>query len=214
MRDVPASELKQLPKRVRLFPLPGTILLPRAVINLNIFEPRYLAMLRDAVAGDRTIAMIQPRSEDHSELYEIGTLGQISRFSKTDDGRFLIALTGISRFRIVEEVQSNELWREAVVSYDGFPDDSAARLAALAGVERAHLEEALRQYLDDQELTTNWESIRTADDEGLVASLCLACPFQVVERQALLEAPGLAERANMLSTLMHFAMDDRSEWMQ
>lgn len=205
--------LEDMPERVRLFPLPGTILLPRAVLNLNIFEPRYLAMVRDAMAGDRIIAMIQPRSEDHSDLYEVGTIGRISEFQETDDGRFLIALTGLRRFRLVEELHIDTPWREAQADYGGFPDDSG-NLSALAGVERAHLEEALRQYLSEQNLTTNWESIRTADDEGLVATLCLACPFQAAERQALLEAPGLKERADVLSTLMALATDDSSEWMQ
>lgn len=213
----PPVSMAELPGRVRLFPLSGTILLPRAVLPLNIFEPRYLAMVRDAMAGDRLIGMVQPVTglpEKRPELYDVGSIGRITQFSETGDGRYLISLTGIARFRIVAELPVTTPYRQAEVDHAAFAADwePAAPLAAPA---RAALEQALRDYLDRLDLSADWDAVKSADDESLVNTLSLVCPFQPAERQALLEAPALADRTETLTTLMQFAPGpDQDETLQ
>ena len=203
----PFATIGDLPDVIPVFPLSGAILLPRAVLPLNIFEPRYLAMTRDAMAGDRVIGIVQPKGDERSgppELFATGGLGRITRFSETGDGRFLIALTGLIRFRIESELQVATPYRQVRADYAPFVHDwdPAPPLPAAA---RAGLEESLRAYLDTQNLTADWEAVRGADDEGLVSTLASVCPFEILERQALLEAPDLAARSDMLAALMRFA---------
>ena len=203
----PPASLSDLPRRVRLFPLGGAILLPRAVMPLNIFEPRYLAMVRDAMADDHVIAIVQPRGdmqEERPPLFDIGTAGRITQYSETGDGRYLIALTGLARFRIVEELGVTTAYRQAVVVYAPFADDWGPA-DPLAPAARAALEATLRSYLEAQGLSADWEAVKSADDESLVNTLSVVCPFVPAERQALLEAQRLPERAATLTTLMSFA---------
>jgi Lon protease-like protein len=196
-----------LPPTLRVFPLEGAVLFPRAVLPLNIFEPRYLAMTRDAMAGDQLIGIIQPR--DHGPgltpgLFGVGGLGRISRFSETGDGRFLIALTGLIRFRVADELAVTTPYRQVRADYGPYLADwdPAPPIGAQA---REGLEAALRTYLATQELSADWDAIRGADDESLVHTLAAVCPFDGLERQALIEAPDLAARTAMLTTLMSFA---------
>ncbi len=201
------TSIADLPGRIRLFPLGGAILLPRAVMPLNIFEPRYLEMVRDAMAGDRTIGIIQPRGDgqgDEPELFEVGGLGRITQFSETGDGRFLIALTGLIRFRITDELSVTTPWRQAMTSYAAFATD-LSEPKDLEEPVRSSLETVLRQYLDAQDLSADWDAVSAAEDENLVNTLSVVSPFGAAERQALLEAPDLAARADTLTTLMRFA---------
>ncbi len=198
-----------LPAAVPVFPLSGALLLPRGVLPLNIFEPRYLAMVKDAMAAtgaaNRIIGIIQPRFDgDPPPLYDVGCLGRISDFRETDDGRMLIALTGISRFRIQAELDRTTLYRQVMADYDGFGDDRDDP-EPLAAAARAGLEDVLRVYLDTQGLSADWEAVTTADDESLVTTLASVCPFDPAEKQALLEADDLADRAGTLTALMTFA---------
>ncbi len=198
-----------LPAAVPVFPLSGALLLPRGVLPLNIFEPRYLAMVRDAMAAtgaaNRIIGIIQPRYDgDPPPLYEVGCLGRISDYRETDDGRILIALTGISRFRIHAELDRTTLYRQVMADYDGFGDDRDEP-EALAAAARAGLEDVLRVYLDAQGLSADWDAVKSADDESLVTTLASVCPFDPAEKQALLEADDLADRAGTLTALMTFA---------
>lgn len=195
-----------LPAQIPLFPLAGTVLLPRATLPLNIFEPRYLAMVKDAMASNRLVGIIQPRdaAEPLPQLYEIGGVGRITQFAETGDGRFLIALTGLQRFRIRHELTTDKPYREIAADYDAFvgdwrePDPLPAAL-------RADLENSLRAYLDSQDLSADWDAVGSADDESLVHTLATVCPFETAEKQALLEATNLRERTLTLSTLMAFA---------
>jgi Lon protease-like protein len=196
-----------LPTVVRVFPLSGAILLPRAVLPLNIFEPRYLAMTRDAMATDRLIAIVQPREaegRDPPPLFEVGSIGRITRFSETGDGRFLIALTGLIRFRVASELAVTTPYRQVTADYSPFRLDWDPP-APLGEGGRARVETALRAYLRAQELSADWEAVANADDESLIHTLAAVCPFDLLERQALLEAPDLAARAETLATLMTFA---------
>ncbi len=202
-----------LPVAVPVFPLTGALLLPRGVLPLNIFEPRYLAMVRDAMAAtgaaNRIIGIIQPRGQGDDdgtppELYGVGCLGRISDYRETDDGRILIALTGVSRFRIQAELDRTTLYRQVMADYHGFRGDRGEP-EPLAAVARAGLEQVLRSYLDDQGLSADWEAVRAADDEALVTTLASVCPFDPAEKQALLEASDLPDRAATLTALMTFA---------
>jgi Lon protease-like protein len=206
MQANPPASLADLPTRVRLFPLSGTILLPRAVMPLNIFEPRYLAMVRDAMATDQMIAIIQPRDPeaDPPALFRIGCTGKITQYSETGDGRFLIALTGLARFRLEDELPATTPYRQASVAYAPFAADWSPA-EPLAATARADLESTLRAYLEAQGLSADWEAVKSADDESLVNTLSVVCPFAFAERQALLEAQTLPMRASTLATLMRFA---------
>ena len=204
-----SEALEPLPAAVPVFPLTGAVLLPRGVLPLNIFEPRYLAMVKDAMAAtgaaNRMIGMIQPKSAgDPPPLYKIGCLGRITEYRETDDGRILITLVGISRFRVSAELERDTLYRQVMTDYHGFADDRAEE-ESLDATSRASLEDALRPYLDARGLAADWEAVQSADDEGLVTALAGALPFDPPEKQALLEAPTLADRAQTLATLMSFA---------
>ncbi|MEM1104719.1 MAG: LON peptidase substrate-binding domain-containing protein [Pseudomonadota bacterium] len=200
----------ELPEVLPLFPLPGALLLPRGRLPLNIFEPRYLSMIDDALGGDRLIGMIQPlRSSGESsigpELYEVGCAGRLTSFSETADGRYLITLTGLVRFRIVETLSTITPYRQARVDWDDFSvdltpadDDDVPDRAGLLAV--------LKDYLKAQQLEADWETIEDAPCETLINSLAMICPFDPKEKQALLEAPALADRAQTLLALMEFAL--------
>jgi len=199
----------ELPPAIRVFPLAGAVLFPRAVMPLNIFEPRYLAMTRDAMAGDRLIGIIQPRGGPQGAppgLFDVGGLGRITRFAETGDGRFLIALTGILRFRVTRELPVVTPYRQVEVDYAPYLGDWDPP-PALGDEPRAALEAALRAWLDQQDMSADWEAVRGADDESLVHTLAAVCPFESLERQALIEAPDLGARADMLTTLLRFAGD-------
>jgi Lon protease-like protein len=194
-----------LPVQLPVFPLAGALMLPRAHLPLNIFEPRYLAMVRDAMAGHRMIGMVQPKEVAvRPALFEVGGVGRITQFAETDDGRYLIVLTGVSRFKILNELEVSTPYRQTIVRYDCFPSDREPQ-PALTRALRKRLEDRLKAYLESQDLSADWDSIRKADDESLINTLSGVCPFDPIERQALLEAPALADRADTLIALMEFA---------
>lgn len=206
-----SASSSDLPGVVRLFPLPGVILLPHVQLPLQIFEPRYLAMTAEALASDQLIAIIQPRDDAAPPaLYEVGTLGRISASSEAGDGRLLITLTGINRFRLLAEPAATTPWRQGEADYAAFAGDRNPA-APLAPASRADLESTLRQYLLAQDLSADWEVIHSADDESLVHSLATVCPFSNAERQALLESADFAARARVLTTLMRFASGDPAD---
>lgn len=195
-----------LPAEIPVFPLAGALMLPRAELPLNIFEPRYLAMVRDAMDGDRLIGMIQPRdSTEPPPLYDVGGLGRITQFAETGDGRFLITLVGLTRFRVEREIEGASPYRRVVADYSPYAGDWREAEPLPAAV-RADLENSLRAYLDTQGLSADWDAVSSADDESLVNTLTAVCPFDVAEKQALVEAETLRDRASVLSTLMAFAL--------
>jgi Lon protease-like protein len=188
---------------IPVFPLPGALLLPRGQMPLNIFEPRYLAMVDDALrSGQRLIGMIQPDTAhpgtpDKPQLFNIGCVGRITQFAETGDGRYLIQLTGISRFRIAQELPVTTPYRQCRVSYVPFADDFVARKGEEA-VDRAALLEALSAFLKANKLKADWEGIENAPNEALVNALAMMSPYGPAEKQALLEAPDLKTRAEIL----------------
>ncbi len=198
-----------LPGTIPVFPLPGALMLPRARLPLHIFEPRYLAMLDDTMkTSHRLIGMVQPREvpgSDEKRLHSIGCAGRLTQFSETEDGRYMITLSGISRFRVQQEVTGFTPYRRCDVSWDGFSAD-------LAGPEhdtsfqREPFLDLLGRYFEALSLSTDWDSLKEADDELLINSLSMLCPFDPEEKQALLEAPSLSTRRETLVTLLEFAL--------
>lgn len=194
-----------LPEILPLFPLPGALLLPRGLIPLNIFEPRYIAMLDDALRTDRMIGMIQPdpsRGENLGlpALYTVGCAGRITQFSETGDGRYLIQLTGVSRFRLREELAGDTPFRRAKVDFTPFEGDLQPSLGE-DDVDRAAILAALKDFSQAHGIGIDWENVNEAANEALVNALSMMAPFGTAEKQALLEAPDLAGRGAMLVAL-------------
>lgn len=197
---------EDLPAEFPVFPLPGALLLPRGKLPLNIFEPRYLAMVEDALAAGRMFGMIQPdpnasTGETEPGLFRIGCLGRLSSFSETDDGRYLITLTGLARFTIAAQLPMRRGYRRVRGDFTPWLADLDLSPHPL-GVERETLLAALRGYFVGRKIDANWDAIRRMPDEALVVTLAMACPFEPVEKQALLEAPGDAERGATLLALL------------
>ena len=197
-----------LPDTIPVFPLPGALLLPRSRLPLQIFEPRYLAMLDDVLkTSHRLIGMIQPvpGMGDDAPLHDVGCAGRLTAFNETPDGRYMITLTGISRFRVEREADGFSPYRRCNVSWKTF-DRDLGPAEHDTQLDRPVFLEMLHRYLEDQELNTDWESLKTAEDEMLINSLSMLCTFEPEERQALLEAPTLTQRRETLETLLEYAL--------
>jgi uncharacterized protein len=192
-----------LPAVIPVFPLPGALLLPRGQMPLNIFEPRYLVMIDDAFrSGQRLIGMIQPDDahpgpENKPNLYKIGCVGRITQIAETGDGRYLLQLTGVVRFHIEEELAVETLYRQCRVDYAPFAGDFVARKGE-DEVDRKSLLRALSEFLKANNLKADWDGIENAPNEALVNALAMMSPYGTAEKQALLEAPDLKTRAEIL----------------
>ena len=195
----------ELPPVIPVFPLPGALLLPRGQMPLNIFEPRYLAMIDDALKGHRLIGMIQPNSDAGGSrnvpaLFSVGCVGRITQLAESGDGRYLIELTGVARFRIVDEPSVLTPYRQCRVDYRPFADDLVARKGEGA-VDRDALLKALAGFLKANKLNADWDGIEKAPNEALVNALAMMSPYGAAEKQAMLEAPDLKTRAEILVAL-------------
>jgi Lon protease-like protein len=198
-----------LPDTIPIFPLGGALLLPRSRLPLHIFEPRYLQMIEDALkTSSRLIGMVQPNvvpgREGHG-LQTIGCAGRISQFSETEDGRYMVTLAGMSRYRVVKEVEGFSPYRKCEVSWEGFDLDLEAEETD-AGFKRQPFLDALGRYFDVRGLSADWETLKEADDELLINSLSMMLDFDAEDKQALLEAPSLRTRRETLVTLIEFAL--------
>jgi uncharacterized protein len=200
----------RLPETIPIFPLPGAILLPGGQLPLNIFEPRYLRMIDDALGGARMIGMVQPACEaggDHPELFSVGCAGRITSFVETGDGRYLITLTGIRRFRISTELSTDTPYRVAEADWSAFEIDAHADSSG-DSIDRDKFLQIMQDYLDMEGLQTDWEEASAASIDALVVSLAMGCPFAPNEKQALLEAETIADRADCLMALMEMSGGD------
>ncbi len=202
----PQSGSDELPTEFPVFPLGGALLLPQGKLPLNVFEPRYLAMVEDALASGRVIGMVQPdesrpRTPSGPALYKVGCLGRLSSFSEADDGRYLITLTGMVRFAISVELEMQRGYRRVRADLGRFRDDLDSEASTL-GIDREGLTQALRTYFNARGFDANWEAIGEMPDDALVITLAMVCPFDPAEKQALLEAPKSADRASTLLTLL------------
>jgi Lon protease-like protein len=197
-----------LPENIPVFPLAGALLLPRGQMPLNIFEPRYLAMVDDSLRdGHRLIGMIQPDpshpdsaqgdSDDKPRLFKVGCVGRITQIAESGDGRYLLQLTGVARFRVEQELKVVTAYRQCRVTYQPFADDFVARKGE-DEVDRKAVLEALTAFLKANNLKTDWQGVESAPNEALVNALAMMSPYGAAEKQALLEAPNLKSRAEIL----------------
>ncbi|HVI53155.1 MAG TPA: LON peptidase substrate-binding domain-containing protein [Candidatus Sulfotelmatobacter sp.] len=201
--------LEDLPQILPIFPLPGVLLLPEGRLPLNIFEPRYLAMVQDALGWGRLIGMIQPSNPEPAKgaephLFETGCAGRISSFSETEDGRILLTLTGVCRFRILREVESLRGYRRVAADWGRFRDDLT--LPPEPEIDRSRLLGVLKAYLKLQNIELNWNAIESAGNLALTVSLPMALPFEPREKQAMLEAVTPAQRGETLLALLEMAV--------
>jgi Lon protease-like protein len=208
-----STSFEQLPRAIPVFPLAGVLLLPGGRLPLNIFEPRYLTMTQDALAApERLIGMIQPQ-DPASPLHEppiwpVGCAGRISSFAETDDGRFLITLSGVCRFRVARELDGVRGYRRVEADWSGFAADMTDAMVPSGALDRGRLAGALKAYFRQNGIDANWEAIERTPDDRLVTSLAMICPFGPREKQALLEAPDLTDRAKMLLALIEMAVHE------
>lgn len=198
-----------LPQTLPLFPLTGAILFPRGVLALNIFEPRYLNMIDDALGSDRLIGMIQPATGEDDEpipnLADVGTVGRITQFSETDDGRYLITLTGVCRFTFERELEAGTPYRQAFVAYEEFADDFSQ--ADGARIDREGLIHSLRTYASLHGYQVDWDAVEQAPTETVINVAAQICPFDPAAKQALLETVSLEERCDALIALVEWGAE-------
>jgi Lon protease-like protein len=215
----------ELPRVLPIFPLTGVLLLPGGKLPLNIFEPRYLAMTRDVLATDaRLIGMVQPRVPDlgdnrgaseadlkgeHKDVYRTGCAGRIAEFAESDDGRYMMTLTGLCRFELVEDMSDKDGYRRVLADYGKYRGDLGGAREAM--IDRDRLLAAVKGYFAHQGIGLDWEPVQSTPDERLVTSLAMTCPFGPNERQALLEAPGTTERAEIVTTLLEMALAETGD---
>ena len=198
-----------LPDTIPVFPLGGALLLPLSRLPLHIFEPRYLQMIEDALKTDaRMIGMVQPNAvpgrEGHG-LHTIGCAGRITQFSETEDGRYMVTLGGVSRYRVVKEIEGFAPYRRCEVSWDGFERDLGKEEKDI-GFDRTPFMHLLGRYFEARGLSADWETLKEADDELLINSLSMMLDFEAEDKQALLEAPSLQTRRETLVTLIEYIM--------
>lgn len=202
--------IADLPSEFAVFPLTGALLLPGGRLPLNIFEPRYLALVEASLGQGRSFGMIQPdpaapEGPSGPGLYRIGCLGRLSSFAEADDGRFLITLTGMIRFRVAEELPGRDGYRRIRPDYAPFDADlnrTTAAAGQMPGLDRPALLDALRAYFRAKGIEANWEAIDRLDDQALITTLSMLCPFEPAEKQALLEAPDHPARGAMLTAML------------
>ena len=202
-----------LPPKLAVFPLAGALLLPRGELPLNIFEPRYLAMIDDALKAERVVGMIQPderkgSSAQQPELFKVGCAGRITQLAESGDGRYLITLTGIARFRILEELAVTTAYRQCRADFSPFAGDFVPQHGEDA-VDRAALMRTLKAYLEANRMEADWSDIKNAPTEALVNGLSMMSPYGAREKQALLEAPDLKTRAETLIAVTEMALAQR-----
>jgi Lon protease-like protein len=193
--------------RLSIFPLAGALLFPRSHLPLHIFEPRYRALVTDALARDRRIAMIQPRDVTGSSggpppLFDVGCVGRIAQVEALEDGRFDIVLEGLTRFRVLSEIDASTPFRQIEASFDGY--DDAAEQPPLAFALRADLERESRRFAEARGYAVDWDAVGRLDDESLVNGIAQIAPFDVAAKQALLEAATVPDRADLLVQFMQF----------
>ena len=204
------SEKIDLPKTIPVFPLPKAVLLPRSRLPLHIFEPRYLAMVEDCLKTQhRYIGMLQPTRND-GRLHSIGCAGKLTQFSETEDGRYMITLTGISRYRIENEIEGFAPYRRFNVQWEGFEKDREVPEED-STFDRDGFFKLLGKFLEGEGLSTDWETLQQADNELLINSLSMMLDFELEDKQALLEAPSLKTRRETLTTLFEFSLRGGSE---
>ncbi|MAP96366.1 MAG: peptidase S16 [Ponticaulis sp.] len=212
MSQIAYTRIDQLPETFPVFPLTSVVLFPGGILPLNVFEPRYLNMVDDCMAGDGMIGMIQPTGGErhHPDLADVGTLGRIAQYGETNDGRYLISLEGICRFAIAEELPFERPYREVRADWSGYSHD-LTQADATGGVDRDEILFELKRYLKRNDLKADWDTMEDVPEATLINALCTSCPFSPVEKQALLEAGTLKSRAETLIALFHLSSTNNGD---
>ena len=197
-------EKNNLPKTIPVFPLSNFIIFPKTTVPLNIFEPRYIEMINDAMSGNRIIGMIQPKSNTASKpsLYDIGCAGKITSFNETDDGRYIIILTGISRFKITEEIKTDKLYRECNVNFNVFSNDLVKKNIDIKFSDLELIFKDLKNLFVKQGYEINWKELENQSLDQTINTLSMASPFSLEEKQILLETTNLNERKKKLEEIL------------
>ena len=197
-------KLIELPKQIPVFPLSNFIIFPKTTVPLNIFEPRYIDMIDDAMKSDRIIGMVQPKKSNQNipVLYNIGCAGKITSFNETEDGRYLIVLNGISRFKIVEELKNDKLYRECSVSFDKFYGDFEEIKEEIKFSDLELIFKNIKSLLVNEGYVVNWKDFEKQDFNQTINTLAMASPFTLEEKQILLETNSLNERKNKLEEIL------------
>ena len=199
------NTVSDLPLKITVFPLSGAILLPRTQLPLNIFEPRYLEMIDNVISNNRLIGMIQSKPSEENEFFLIGCMGRITSFSELTNNRFLITLTGICRFKILQELEVLTPYRQFKILCDDFRDD-LIKGKGEDEADRERLLEVLKKYLEKNNLQADWEAINNSSTELLINSLCILSPYSPEEKQALLEAETLKKRNEILIAMTEMTL--------
>lgn len=204
---------EELPKTVPIFPLSGAIVLPGAQLTLNIFEPRYLNMVFDALGADRMIGMIQPvhsgEAQDNDNIHKTGCAGRITTFRETDDGRLLIVLTGVCRFDVIKEIATTRGYRRVLADWGPYADDLSE--GDSPSLESEHLIDTLTPYFDAKNVQADWESLKKMSSASLVNLLATNLPFEPEEKQALIEAKTIHDRTKVLIVLSQMSLSSSNE---
>lgn len=195
---------EELPKIIPVFPLSNFIIFPKTTVPLNIFEPRYIEMINDAMSSDRIIGMIQPKDNIQSKpsLYDVGCAGKITSFNETEDGRYIIILTGISRFKITEEIKTEKLYRKCKVNFSVFSNDLAKKNIEIKFSDLKLIFKDLKNLFMKQGYTINWEDLEKQSLDQTINTLSMASPFSLEEKQILLETSSLDERKKKLEQIL------------
>ena len=207
------SPLEELPSTLPIFPLNGVLLLPRGQLPLNVFEPRYLNLVTDALGAGRMLGMIQPMQSgeagmstaDATPLYDVGCCGRITTFQEQEDGRFLISLRGICRFRVENELPVKDGYRRVTADYASFHDDVREQAAPPLDAER--LIAGLKAYFRARDISADWDSIGNASRDTLITTISMVCPFEAHEKQALLESPTIERRSQLLIGIIESSLN-------
>ena len=197
-------EKNNLPKTIPVFPLSNFIIFPKTTVPLNIFEPRYIEMINDAMSGNRIIGMIQPKNNTSIKpsLYDIGCAGKITSFNETDDGRYIIILTGISRFKITEEIKTDKLYRECNVNFNVFSNDLVKKNIDIKFSDLELIFKDLKNLFVKQGYEINWKELENQSLDQTINTLSMASPFSLEEKQILLETTNLNERKKKLEEIL------------
>jgi Lon protease-like protein len=195
----------QLPTTLPIFPLAGVLLLPHGHLPLNIFEPRYLRMIEDSMAGMRLIGMVQPRVEGNTVIYDIGCAGRIVNFAEAEGGRYLVTLAGICRFKTGEEQKNDKPYRCITPDWSSFANDMKPQVPTVT-VDRVRLNRLLQSYFRQQEMSCDWDKVDIAPDSDLLTALAMICPLKPSEKQALLEADDVQRRTELFMAMIEMAV--------
>ena len=208
------NKIENLPKKISVFPLPNFIIFPNTSVPLNIFEPRYIKMIDDAMKGSKMIGMIQPRktsNDSKPDLYKVGCLGKITSYNESQDGRYLVVLKGLTRFKIIEEIKNNKLYRECEIDYKGYENDINIKKEDIKFSDLEVFFINLKKLFKKRGYVINWKEIEKQSLDQTINTLAMASPFSLEEKQVLLETPDLKSRKNKLGEIIKtYVLDDFS----